>query len=460
MGLSIRSDAKYVMTGNTALTVSSFNNEGTFVPGNGRVVFAYDNNNYLNSRNGVCTFYDLIIWDGDVSIYEGPISVQHLFALSAGSVYLEDNAVFTVGLGGTITSQLGPFDADHCIYSTPCGSEESGYFCRYVEQLNGEILFPVGTFTSGRIYSPVVMTYQAEQLADNAYIKVKPVAGKHPSNPSQDNYLRRYWKVFGEGFSDMSAVVTCQYDPSDVTGNENNLWGGKTEPQGTWTRLGLVDPFKHLITGTITNFGDFTAGEFDAMPVELTSFTVLYDGEANILNWTTATETNNYGFEIERASSRQVGTTPRQGEWEIIGFIEGNNTSTEKHEYQFVDKNIQDRVYFYRLRQIDLDGTATYSNTVKVETGNVPKGFVLYQNYPNPFNPKTIISFGSSKKTKAKLVIFNQLGQELETIFNGIIEANEIKKINFDASDYAGGVYFYKLITPEWTSTKKMVLLK
>ncbi len=94
------------------------------------------------------------------------------------------------------------------------------------------------------------------------------------------------------------------------------------------------------------------------IPVELTSFTATVQGNAVHLNWSTSTETNNKGFEIERLQDSKIEILK---DWELIGFVEGNGSTTEPINYSFIDENVQPGVYQYRLKQIDFDGTFTYS---------------------------------------------------------------------------------------------------
>ena len=127
------------------------------------------------------------------------------------------------------------------------------------------------------------------------------------------------------------------------------------------------------------------------IPVELISFTVDVDGNCVRLNWKTSTETNNQGFEVQRASSETISVKG----WEKIGFVEGNGTTTEQNAYFFIDKDLTANKYQYRLKQIDFDGTYNFSNVIEVEV-SIPIRFSLEQNYPNPFNPTTKIKFTSS----------------------------------------------------------------
>jgi len=190
-----------------------------------------------------------------------------------------------------------------------------------------------------------------------------------------------------------------------------------------------------------------------AVPVELTSFAANVNDNDVTLNWSTATETNNSGFQVERNNGSG---------YEVIGFVAGHGTTTEIQSYSFVDKNIGSGNYSYRLKQIDYNGTYSYSNTVEAEI--VVKEYSLSQNYPNPFNPSTIIRFSLMADSKVSLKIFDVLGQEVATLINGQMSAGS-QTVNFDASHMNSGVYFYRLDADgvdgqKFSSTKKMILTK
>ena len=192
--------------------------------------------------------------------------------------------------------------------------------------------------------------------------------------------------------------------------------------------------------------------ETKALPVELTSFTVSTNGNNILLNWTTATELNNLGFQVQRSINKQ--------DWGSLGFINGKGTSSEISNYAFEDKNISSGKYYYRLKQVDNNGTFQYSDIVEVVVGSIPTGFILEQNYPNPFNPSTVIKFGFDKATKASLKIYDLLGKEVATLFNGSAEGGRIYELTFNASDLSSGIYYYRLIGNSNTKIKKMMLLK
>ena len=194
------------------------------------------------------------------------------------------------------------------------------------------------------------------------------------------------------------------------------------------------------------------------LPVELTSFTSSINENAVTLNWQTATETNNSGFQIERRKTKDE----RSDKWNAIGFVNGNGTTTEQQTYSFIDKNLQAGKYQYRLKQIDFDGTFEYSSTIEVEI-NSPTNFSLSQNYPNPFNPNTNIQYAISSRQYVTLKVYDVLGKEVATLVNEEKPAGSYE-VEFQSSvgspQLASGIYYYQLKTVDFIATKKMILLK
>lgn len=189
--------------------------------------------------------------------------------------------------------------------------------------------------------------------------------------------------------------------------------------------------------------------EQQIVPVELTSFNVKYVANEVILNWITATEKNNLGFEVERKV---------YGSWESLGFVEGNGTSSQPKSYQFIDNNINSGNYTYRLKQIDFNGTFTYSNEVEIEI-HAPVQFSLEQNYPNPFNPTTQIKYSTSEDGFVSLRVYNLLGQQVAELVNRMVKSGNYNT-TFDASSLASGIYYYKLQAGNNLLVKKMILIK
>jgi hypothetical protein len=203
------------------------------------------------------------------------------------------------------------------------------------------------------------------------------------------------------------------------------------------------------------------------VPVELTSFSASVSNNSVTLNWITATELNNSGFQIERSV---ISNEERNLDWEQIGFINGNGTTSESHSYSFIDKILSSGKYSYRLKQIDFDGTFSYSNEVEVDL-SLPQTFSLEQNYPNPFNPSTTISFSVpsvvdanfASTTLVQLKVYDLLGNEIATLVNEEKPAGNYE-VEFSTSSInhqtSSGVYFYKLQAGSFVDTKKMILMK
>jgi hypothetical protein len=192
----------------------------------------------------------------------------------------------------------------------------------------------------------------------------------------------------------------------------------------------------------------------DNIPVELTSFTASVNENDVTLNWVTATEINNQGFEIERNSGSG---------FENIGYVAGFGTSSETHSYSFVDASLNEGTYTYRLKQLDFDGTFEYFDAIEVDIA-IPDVFALAQNYPNPFNPSTKIDFSLAVDSKVSLRIFDVLGQEVANLINSNIVAGS-HSVDFDASLLNSGVYFYRIEATgidgtNFTNVKKMILTK
>jgi hypothetical protein len=189
------------------------------------------------------------------------------------------------------------------------------------------------------------------------------------------------------------------------------------------------------------------------VPVELTSFTASCINGAALLSWETATELNNFGFDVERIY------VDNGSAWAKVGFVNGNGTRTEPMQYSFIDKSF-DKVgtYKYRLKQIDINGEYEYSNEVEVNI-EPPREFSLSQNYPNPFNPGTVIAFSIPTDEFVSLKVYNSLGQEVSTLVNQVIKAGT-HTVNFNAANLMSGVYYYTLKAGSFVQTNKMSLMK
>lgn len=278
------------------------------------------------------------------------------------------------------------------------------------------------------------------------------------------NYSFRF---FLDWYADPSGVVTVgvTYDGGTTVDNLYTL----TDPTANVGPLVVSGSFTAPAAGTNTmqveiSYNGYSfnidAITWDDMcigyiiPVELTSFTATGNFGSVDLQWITATEKNNQGFEVQRSNGE---------EFETIAFVEGFGTTTETQVYTYSDKSVEVGDYTYRLKQIDFDGTFTYSSEVEVDVP-APSVFALDQNYPNPFNPSTKINFQLKVDSKVSLKIFDVLGQEVATLVNTNLVAGG-HSINFNASALNSGVYLYRIEATgidgsNFIDAKKMILTK
>jgi hypothetical protein len=198
------------------------------------------------------------------------------------------------------------------------------------------------------------------------------------------------------------------------------------------------------------------------VPVELVTFTATAERNRAVLQWQTASETNNHGFAVERRFALE--------EWENIGFVAGHGTTTTPQSYRFTDRNVQPGEYFYRLRQIDTDGAFEITEARQVMIA-APERFVLSQNYPNPFSLSnstvgTLIQYELSElaEVEVNLRIFNLLGQEVRRLSPGKQSAGYFK-ISWDGRNekgelVPGGIYFYQLTAGAQRQAQKLVVVR
>jgi hypothetical protein len=201
--------------------------------------------------------------------------------------------------------------------------------------------------------------------------------------------------------------------------------------------------------GTVATMAELT----EIVPVELLAFTGSINGSEVQLLWSTASELNNLGFEIERSINDQ-------NNFVTVGFVDGKGSSTEINYYSFIDHPQVSGVnqLYYRLKQVDFDGSFCYSDVVNVSY-DVPAEFVLSQNYPNPFNPSTRINYFIPEESFVSIKVYDFLGREVKTLVNETKSIGSYE-IVFDASELPSGTYFYTLIAENFSATRKMILIK
>ncbi len=210
-----------------------------------------------------------------------------------------------------------------------------------------------------------------------------------------------------------------------------------------------------IVHGALLGNGAITVNAASVLPVELVSFTATSNRMNADLRWSTATEVNNYGFEVERRQS---------ADWSKVGFVAGAGTSNSPRDYSYTDNNLSSGRYTYRLKQVDNNGAFSYHGSVEVViTETATTSFALSQNYPNPFNPSTQIQYSLEKTAQVSLKVYNVLGNEVATLVNGRQEAGSYT-VPFNSNkvtpSLSSGVYLYRLEAGSFVSTKRLILMK
>ncbi len=333
------------------------------------------------------------------------------------------------------------------------------------------------TVTDGQILIPRKLYFGLDSTATDS-IDTHLGESALPPFPPPGAFEARYILPENNFSGSLSSYSDFRYADLPFTGQKEWRLAYQTEYGNTITIIWNFPPFitgvlKDLINGTIINVsmadsGSYTVSnpyvynqlrmiiDFDnAVPVELISFTasVLQNEKAVQLNWVTATEINNSGFEIHRKphphpfsegeGSKALSFGEGLGEaWETIGFVPGFGTTTEPKSYSFVDENVTTGNYKYRLKQIDFDGSFTYSNELEVQVNFTPKEFVIYQNYPNPFNPSTTIKYSLPVESMVRINIYNALGEVIEDLVSKV-QGSGNYEVTWNAQNYSSGIYYY-----------------
>ena len=237
----------------------------------------------------------------------------------------------------------------------------------------------------------------------------------------------------------------------------------------SWRAIGSVTQIQRITTPGQVNGGggstDITSSTtFDAvvgttpLPVELVNFTAMANGRTINLSWGTKTEVNNYGFEVQR---QEVGANQSViSDWAKVGFVDGHGTTNAPQNYTYTDALKNAGSFSYRLKQTNRDGSFTYSSEVAVKATLTADDYKLSQNYPNPFNPTTKFDFAMKTTEHVAVKVYNNLGQEVVTLFDGTVPADQIQEVTFDGSRLASGIYFYVLRAQDRVDVKKMLMIK
>ena len=245
--------------------------------------------------------------------------------------------------------------------------------------------------------------------------------------------------------------VTINNDISSIPTSHIYNWRVRVKYNPASNPYQVYGPWRYY-----KNFMPLPSGGFLAqngpLPVNMNYFTYSINKNNVNLKWETSNEINNSGFEIQRMKTGVQN-------WAVIGWVKGNGTTNHPEDYTFDDNNLQKVNYQYRLRQVDYNGNFEYHALAGIVNVGAPIGFNVSQNYPNPSNPKTKIDYQIPFDGKVMLKVYDIAGREVATLVNEVKEAGYYTA-EFDGTNLASGVYFYKIIAGDFVEVKKMILLK
>jgi hypothetical protein len=286
------------------------------------------------------------------------------------------------------------------------------------------------------------------------------------ADPKFDNNSGQTVKISGNYTNNNTALDVTKMTFIFNGSGDQTIYSASTPLPGTTTFGSLVidkpsGSISLLSNVAVENSFTQTSGNLDEngytfwvagnpLPVELSSFSAVILKDGVKLKWRTETEVSNYGFEILRSAQNDI--------WDVLGFVQGHGNSNSPKEYSFIDENVTEGKYSYRLKQLDTDGNFEFSKIIEIDLGT-PQRFELSQNYPNPFNPVTTIKYVLIEPGKVRLTVFNPLGEEVAALVDDFKEAG-VHTVNFIASSLISGVYIYKLENAGYILSRKMILLK
>lgn len=237
-----------------------------------------------------------------------------------------------------------------------------------------------------------------------------------------------------------------------ATATANNYWVDVIFAPNNYTfnLTGIKDALE------CTNIGapnlqtlNVTSVDCSTLPVSLINFSATPGTNSVALRWSTSSEINNLGFEVQRSINGTAG-------WTTIGFVNGAGNSNTILHYSYLDENLSARRYYYRLKQIDIDQRFEYSPIVSaVIDGN--NDFALEQNYPNPFRNETVIKFTLPQRAKVNLSLYDMNGRLVRVLLNESKESGT-HAITFHQGSLTSGLYYYTLKTGELTAVKKLTI--
>jgi hypothetical protein len=355
----------------------NWTNNGTFNANNRAVTF---NGSAAQTIGGsAVTSFDYVTINNSngVSLLQNEV-VNSTLTLSNGRLTLGSS---NLTMGSSAAAVAGTFSASNMIVA-----DGTGMLCKQYGG-TGTYDFPSGDATDTVEYSPVTLNFTSGSFSSGQAC-VRVTDDKRANMPGT-NYLTRFWTLTASGITGFSANVTFNYLDADVVGTEANLsaalWNGTT-----WNVLDAADTANNRLTGTVTGFGDFSAGESGPLAVNLASFTATRSDDHNLIAWETASELHNLGFNLWRGTSASAPDM-KLNEHVIPSQAPGG---TEGVAYSYDDFGITSGVtYYYWLEDVDLNGTVTRHGPVST-SGETPTAIMVKDFTASPVATSPLTAFG------------------------------------------------------------------
>jgi len=459
--ISIASGGTLDANGLNISVSGNWSNSGTFTSGTQTVTFNGSSaQTYTQSGSG--DFSSLTLNNSSGLTLNNSLTINGTLTLTSGNITLGTK---NLTLNGSVSGAA----ATKCIVTDGTGGVARGMPAG-PENL---FQFPIGPTTT--TYNPLTLVLKSGDPVDTFTVRVEQNITSGVGTTDTTLCVNRTWDVSEKTASGNHALLKFQWKTDEDGSNVGsilltsayhfNSGNGRYElvENAAGTGSGTSgDPYiGRMLDTTATSFSPYIVGASGGLPIQLSSFTgTLINNNHVKLDWTTASEINNYGFYVQKK---------RQGEseWSEFpnSFIPGHGTTNVPQRYTFTDNSVVAVTTQYRLKQVDLDGTIHYTEPIQVDVLTAvkevaPIQFALLQNYPNPFNPSTEIKFSVDVTSKTTLAVYNLLGQRVATLFDDVAEAGQFYRVKLDASSFSSGMYFYKLENGKKNELKKLMLLK
>lgn len=433
-----------------------FTNDGTFTAGTGTI-----NLNSASAQSiagaSATTFNNLTLSGGGGKTLNAPVTVDGVLTFTSGILTTSSTNLLSITANGSVASVSNSSFVNGPVNKTggtafvfPVGKSGTGYQA-------------IGISASGTSSDAFTAEYIRSSAIGLSAVHKSPIAmvsGCEYWNLTATNGTPTVdVSLYGNTASGCGTATGANYFTGSSAPTSNlrvihyngttweNATSGTTSVSGTSPNVIVTAP-------AVSNFSPFTFGSINLspLPVKLVAFTAIADGNNSFLNWTTASEQNNDRFEIERSIDGIKFTT--------VGEVKGAGNSTSILNYTFTDSRVSElssKQVYYRLKQIDFDGTFDYSNIVLVNFNKI--GAVTIQNIqPNPFGDKLSVSYSLPTTGLVTISLVDLQGRVLITTENN---ANRgFNTANFNTENIATGMYFITISHQGMTSTYKMLVKK